>query len=478
MTDSSLIKNLQLLPPAKWLSFQAFIASPYYNKHQNTRNLCEVLTHYYPFQKATFPDKKILFQQVFGDRPYHEQSLKDVMRYLLELLQSFLAQEYLRDHPEHQRLLSLKTAQAYNMTELFERKTKALTKILDTRNDVASYNITHQLERLQVNHDQRMGKLSVAHLTNALDALDHYYLLSRMEWVTAMKNRNTIYDTGFVFSEHAAISQLAAELGIQQHPVFMAYNMVWQLLEDQPEEAVYQQLINYLQTHEAELPKANLFDLYTYARNFCTRQINSGNAHYLQQLFELYKYLLERELLIKKDEMSQWSFTNIVSLGLRLGEYDWTAHFMDHLQTALPETDRTNAYNYNRANYHYHLKDYRAAQQLLLEVEYTSIFYKLNSRHMLLKIYYEETEFELLDALAHSFKLFLLRTKGLTGLQRKTNQQFIRFLLKLAKIKEQLTYQLDRNAISSARSLQGKIEEHPQLNSKQWLLEQVQLLQE
>ena len=97
---------------------------------------------------------------------------------------------------------------------------------------------------------------------------------------------------------------------------------------------------------------------------------------------------------------------------------------------------------------------------------------------MLLKIYYEEAEFELLDALAHSFKLFLLRTKGLTGHQQKTNQQFIRFLLKLAKIKEQLTYKLDRNAISSASGLQQKIREHPQLNSKQWLLEQVRLLQE
>ena len=55
----------------------------------------------------------------------------------------------------------------------------------------------------------------------------------------------------------------------------------------------------------------------------------------------------------------------------------------------LPPNERDNAHTYNSAMLCYYRKQYRQAVKLLQTVEFTDLYYQLDARSILLKVYFE-----------------------------------------------------------------------------------------
>ena len=69
----------------------------------------------------------------------------------------------------------------------------------------------------------------------------------------------------------------------------------------------------------------------------------------------------------------------------------------------------------------------------LREVEFSDIFFALDAKMMLLKIYFDNGDEEPLNSLITSFKAFLKRNRLISDVMRKTYLNFISFLILLLK---------------------------------------------
>jgi hypothetical protein len=123
-------------------------------------------------------------------------------------------------------------------------------------------------------------------------------------------------------------------------------------------------------------------------------------------------------------------------LGLRLQKFAWTEPFIKKYTDILEEEYRLNAFNYSLADLSYHKQEIPTALTHLRELEFTDIFFTLDAKIMLLKIYYDNEEEEALLSLLTSFKIFLKRNKLILNEVRSTYENFINLLSQILKSKK------------------------------------------
>ena len=197
---------------------------------------------------------------------------------------------------------------------------------------------------------------------------------------------------------------------------------------DIPAVAIYHQILLMLRKEDNEIhfrklrrlatEKAHHFkrqerrEIYTYMINFCIQQANAGKIEYLEELLTTYKEALINSVLFdESNQMLPSTFKNIVAVGLRVEQFEWTRKFIGTYKKKLPQAYQNNAYTYNLAKYYYATGNHDKVMRMLQQVEYDDVFYNLDSKAMLLKIYYEQGETDSLFSLFDSFSVYLRRNK-------------------------------------------------------------------
>ena len=150
----------------------------------------------------------------------------------------------------------------------------------------------------------------------------------------------------------------------------------------------------------------------------------------------------------------------MVKLGFNLKKFNKTEKFIEQYYKKLKPEFQKDALNYNLADLKYRKKEYHSAQEHLLQVEYSDIFYNLGAKSMLIKIYYEQKEEEVLLSNLASFAIFLKRNKKITTEIRHIYLNFVRFINRLLRSKP--------NKIDT---ILKDIKETDLLINKNWLIE-------
>jgi hypothetical protein len=84
---------------------------------------------------------------------------------------------------------------------------------------------------------------------------------------------------------------------------------------------------------------------------------------------------------------------------------------------------------------HFTRKEFDKALKMLLRVEFNDVYYHLDSKSLLMKVYYEMEEYDGFFSLVDAFKIYLRRNKYISEIQRETYHNFILLVNKLMKIR-------------------------------------------
>ena len=84
--------------------------------------------------------------------------------------------------------------------------------------------------------------------------------------------------------------------------------------------------------------------------------------------------------------------------------------------------------------FYYYQKNYSEAQSLAFQTDSKDILLNILNRSLLIKIYYETDQIELLLFYLEANRVFLLRNKLIDSKLKKQMQRFVDFTKKLAKI--------------------------------------------
>jgi hypothetical protein len=402
-------------------------------------------------ERSLFPKEKNM-----GRRLY------DLNNYLLGTVETFLALEKWQLNKAAQHIAT----------------TAALRELLLP--DEAAAMLRYTRKRLDHNTSQGMERLV---MELALEA--ETYQLSLQQGRNKASNAQALSDTqdlsficeklrtGCLLLSHEAVGNQTFDKGllepvlryVEGHrclevPIVAAYYHGYyaQLSAD---EKHFSRLKSLLEHHAPTFSMAEMHDLYLMAINFCIRRINRHEANYFREIFDLYRSGLQHGALLEGGSLSRWTYNNITSTAIRLGEFDWLRVFLNDYAPLLPEEHREGALNLGLARYYYETGQHPSAMRHLLRVEYDDVLQNLMAKMLLAKIYYELDESDTLENQLDSIQIYLRRKKVL-GYHKDNYMANIRFMKRLMALQWN-----DKKAVAIFRQ---EIEEAQVLSEREWFL--------
>jgi len=469
MLSSKLFTLLETFSKNDLARFDKYLRSPFFNEREDLITLYELL---YPFLKKKMgyspeiADKKLVWKSLFPTLPYKDVKMRRLSSDLTKHALSFLAIKEFKNSPLAEATFLLQPLNNIALAKQYEHICRSANEI---SNSEAINNADFYYYKFQILWNQYQFKLKkrtsfLEDFRQADHHLDCYYYLNKL------KNYCGEYQIKQAFSTEESISipaDLFAHLEKEQLleiPSIQAYFFVLQMFKRPEEEQYYYQLKDLLLA-VTTFSNSDLYDLFTYLLNYCVRKINAGNQDFFYQLFDLYKIALDKKILLDKDRIDFQHYKNIIAISLKVKEYDWAEYFIQNYTEFLIEDKRENARNFNLANLYFSQQKYDKVIEQLSTVQYKNHFYALGCKTILLKTYFELKEYQALDSLIDSFRIYIRRNKRISKEVQQQYLNLLRFTKKLAGIlpRDKQGIEKINNQIQNCKALAGK----------NWVLEKV-----
>jgi len=464
MLKSRLLTVFTALNAAEKASLRKFVSSPYHNNREDVIVLLGFLMKNYQNPKAL--EKSIAFDVVFPlAAKYDDFKIRQAMTFLLRLMEQFLIFERIKSQPIRQKIILTEIYREKKLPRLFQKTVQKAEKLLE-QNPLRNAQYYESAFQIQLEHyamtseEKRVAPLNLQRMNDLLDIRFIAEKLRRTCLTIAHKNvSNFNYEIEWL----SEIEEIIRRKELLSIPVIAIYYYTFKSLAEE-DASHFKELKKHLFQHSNLFSRVELRDLFILTINYCIKKINNDQVKFLQESFDLYQAGLEYDVFLQDGYLSRFTYKNIVTIGLKLGEFQIVENFIHSYKNQLAPKYREGNFSYNLALFYYSQKEYQSAMQLLLQVEYDDLFLNLDSKNMLMKMYFELKEFDALESLLGSMQNNLLRKKAI-GYHKDNYRNIIHFTKKLLK--------LNPFNVTQKAKLRLEIEQSQPLTERKWLLEQL-----
>lgn len=440
--------------------FRKYMHSPLYNEDERLKTFVAMLLPFAKTRTVHLMQEPEVWKQVFGNTRFNRGKFVRLLSDTVKKIEHFLITDRFQQQREMQHTAQLEIMNERKLVKhipeylgLAERK-QAATLTRDSDYYYGYFLLQQQKNLFLENKDQRSAEKNLADVVHSLDT---WYLLQKLKYSAAV-----LHYKNFLVVE-GELPLLNEILRLADNPVFhvpgiQIYRYIILSFIEADNETHYSRLKTLLFENTHLFKKEEVKNMLVFAMNYCINRINHGKSDYLNDILLLYKYALQNDLLLEDGLLSQWDYKNIMTTALRVKDFKWAEKFLADYKLKLPKADRTNAYTFNLARFHFAQRNYDSVLQLLQDVKYNDIFYQLDSKTTLLKTYYELGEDLPLDSLKDSLRILLRRKRLITPQQRENYQNLVKFTTRLYKmdVKEKKAFSALRNEIHSTVNIADK----------------------
>ncbi|MGB0932184.1 MAG: hypothetical protein ACPGVB_15480, partial [Chitinophagales bacterium] len=424
---------------------------------------------YYPnFENNRFT-KENAYKAVFGSRQkYSVQKLRNLMSQLAKLLEAFLVQidrETADINYNEQLLIAFDKryidkhfAQKYQ--EIKKQEAKNKTRAAN------HYYVIHRIEDVAFNHSiRRNNRLVNTNMDEVVNNLDYFYIALKLRYYCGVLNSQSVLTGEHNIQMFEQILGYVSSNSFEDIPAIHLYYHLLLLLKEENDK-YYEELKELLDKYRDALPSVEVRQIYIAIFNYLNKKLKSGQDKYLKDIYELYKLMFERDILIDNGFINHHiNFRNALIAGLRLGELEWAEEFIEKYSPLLVPLNRENLVNYSLAELSFYKGNYKETLNYLLSFEFEDAYNYAEHKTLLAKTYYELEEDEPLFALTHAFRIYLHRDTNIAEHFQKTYHNFVRILNKLAKAR------FDPDA--SIMDIGKELEELQYITNREWLWEKI-----
>ncbi len=467
--DGKLAHLLGMLDESGWNRLLTFMHSPWFNRSGATRQFTEIYAAAFSRGQAVAADET-LFQAIFPNEAFDALKLKNLKAAVQRKLDDFFAQEALETDVVSQLRLQMRQLNRLNEHRYIHKYyQKALEKIDGSRIDEEA----RQLDYFAVmsEWENAQGNVSEQQVpTDRQSAYHHawqFFQLQTVKFLVRQTNLQAIGRPGQESAEAEAVL-LLMDVGEGALPALRLYHCLLHVFREPAERGHFVRLRAMLAQHSAQLARGDASDIYTGAINHCIRRINAGEGDFATHMLELYKEMDDGDLLLRNGRLPALQFKNMVGLGLRFKEFEWAQLVIDRYGKQLEHDPHGNAEAFNQGMLYFSQGNFAGAERFFNQVlqQFDDIYYGLDARVHLLRVYYETGNWLGLESLIESFKMYLKRNKHIPKVHRENYLVTTRFFSKLAKLVD-----WDQAGLLGLRdAIEGTA--FP-TTSKQWLLQKI-----
>lgn len=471
MQKSRLIEVLHTFSKKEFRELKKWFLSPAHNQRQDVVDLYDYLLKKDHLHNEEALKKEKVYQAIYPNQPFDDAKMRQVIHFTFKALESFLAYTSFLEKGNNQELNLVREYRRRGLKRPFE---KAFKTILSSQNaptyqdDYFLYEkYALQLEQYKFysKTEKRAGTFNLQEIS---DEFDLYFIASKLKYACSMLSHQVVYKTDYqnIFLKDilAYINQKKELLNI---PSISTYYFIYKMLSEPDNEAYFIKLKQQLDVNKSALPLEEMQIVYLYALNYCTKKMNSGKSKFIKEAWNILKTGIEENILIEDGVLNRFLYKNFIAIGIRLEYYEEVEEYIFKYGKLLKEKHKENYIKFNLARLYYVRSNYEKAMELVSQYEFKDILVNLSAKTMLLKMYYELSEFKALESLLESMRAYLQR-KQVLGYHKSNYKNIVRYTKKLLKVNP---YSKEHIA-----KLQQEIEEATPLTEKAWLLKQLDAL--
>jgi len=426
-------------------------------------------------------EDEVLWEKAFSGVPYAKNTFNRWMHKAYQLVRKFVLFEMAdREWDEReQELLILKYFNQKGNDKKFWATRESIVELQRKKEewvgDQYLWNYRVELEetmRLSAfNH--KKGDLN---LIKTLRSLDEFFLLERCYLTCVLLFQNQVTSLALPpFEQLIPIDIESERLGyFFNKPLGRLMYLSLKFLREGvgASSELFSEYLDLLSKSEGHIPFAYLDSFETSAINYLVREWDQGNASALPQLFQIYLRRFEKKRIYKDGGIPFAEFQSVATVALLIKEYSWAYDFLTSHKDRIKGTEHPeDAYRYNLANYHFFVREFQTAYEVLFPYKYEEMHYKIASKILEIKILYQLRESQWLDARIEAAKVFLSREDKIPSLKKELYVNFVNMMKQILH---------SETAVNSDRAQQliSKVKETKLIADRAWLLEKLEAILE
>jgi len=461
MQKSTLFEIIADFDQKEYKYIRNWLQSPIHNKRKDVPKLFDLLTN----PKLKDVNKENLYHFIYPKTEYDDARMRQVMFFLQKELENYLIYQAVQED----ELFSVRTlAHVYQKRKLEKPFVKTMNKanrVLKQYPYRNRHHLRYEYLLLQEEYDftSARGRFQELNLQSLSDTLERKFLAEKLRHACMMLSHARVFKKDYETGLLAAALDYVEQHNWLDHPAISLYYYSYRALTE-TERHWFDLLLKDMSKWKAVLPNDEEREILLLAINFCIGKINEGDKTYYQQVLPLYRKGIEEGTLLMNNQLSRYTFINIVSAALHEKDYLWTELLLNDYSHLLEARFRQSTVNLSYISLYYARKKYKQAMPLINETVFDDILMGLRAKSFLAKIYFELEEDVALESFIDSF-LAYLRRKEVMGSHRKLYKAFALSLKKILRI--------DRDNQQGRAKLRQEIIDLEIVAERDWLLAQL-----
>ncbi|MEM9886952.1 MAG: hypothetical protein AAF849_13750 [Bacteroidota bacterium] len=381
--------------------------------------------------------KLAVWKKIFSNKTYDDARFRKYFSDLLKLITGYLTQQSYEADQLYSASHLIKAAEKKGIDTLYQSSIRNARNLSNKVQSLSAHYFFHQYKIedfiFEVS-DYESNRDVKPNYEQIMVNLDYFFLAEKLRLYAGMLSRQRMsaykYDVYFI---DEVMDYVSKNLKTVTSNVEIWYRICLTYIEVENTEN-YNSLKTLLEAHAEEFTKEESYHKHMELINYCIKRVRLGNDSFVLEMFDLYKMMISNKVIYIDDLLSAALFKNIISVSTRLKEFKWAENFIEANKQYLPEDQKENMVTFNLAMLAYQQKKHSKVIELLREVEYSDISLSLQSKTILLMTYYDTDEYDPLEFLLESFRVYLNRHKEIPQHRKDYFKNLIKFTKKLTKI--------------------------------------------
>ena len=452
---------LQTIEKSEFREFGKFVRSPFFNLREDVAQLWEALSPHLA-QPEKLPPKQVLFEKIYGEGAFFDDhALRMCMSFLGKAVEAFFIQKNFQNNPVRAQIHLASEYRNRGLDQFFSKKQQENRALLDA---APHRNADHLADLYSMKLESFLAAAAQKR-TEALpfqevhDTFELAFLAQKLRQACVALSHQAVFRTDYDFGILPEALAYIERRDLVGEVAIGVYYYAFRMLSGGA--GAYADFSAALAKNLAFFPENEQRELLLHAINHCIKQYNDGNQSFLAEELIWYKKGLESRVLLSNGVLSRFTYRNVATLALVLKDFEWAEDFIQNFKNSLEPSQREANFSFNMARLEYERKNYRTALGLLQQSDYEDTLLALAAKTVLLKIFYETNEMDVLDSHLDAMQAFIRRHKEV-GYHAENYRQLVRFVKMLTA--------LPPGATLEKQKLRQEIEETKAVAEKNWLL--------
>lgn len=451
-TETKLIVFLKTLSNSEISEFSKFLQSPFFKQSRDPLPLFNILKKFHPdFSSNEFNEENV-FQELYPDLKFTDKKSKDVFRTITSALfksaEEFIFFSKIKGDNVLRNKIILKELLDRDLTKYYEQNLQTAINELDSDEANSGNNFLEKyyLEKLNT----RFYSLSLdfnklyEHSNKSVELISVYFLLDLIRTAKInilygqRRNLNAVINMADKMMEKMNMEEILKIHENTPHYFQLCFNYYsLRCLKDSRENELYEKAKKMFLENRASINRFEKIFYYADLVNIAISRNDSLTKGMMSDALMFFKLCIEDKAYKVSDEdfMQPDFYRNVIIASESAKDYSWMEYFINNYTSELKPEYINNMEHYSRSLLHYGKGEFETSLEEISKVNYDLDHFKLDTKILMLKIFYELNLYEQARSMADTFKHFIRNSDKIRPQIKESYGNFLKYYLKILNMK-------------------------------------------